>query len=452
MDLPKTQEVEISKLIPAGYNPRTMSDFDFAQLVESIKENGFIEPITINSDYTIISGHMRTKAATEAGLTHISAIIVTVDKDEERALNIKMNRTRGTFDAEKVAEILYGIRDKKGRSGRDLMDLTGFTLKEQSQYLDMISPDEQTEEMEVAKMIDEVEREEYQAYSRPGDVYILGNSKVVCGDSTNMIDLDLLLGEEKANMVWTDPPYNVNYESSNEKLGKIKNDNMDDAKFQQFMDDVMVNLHTYSDKGAVFYICSGWQSFAAIKTALDRAQMHISECLIWVKNRAGLHTMDYPHKHEQIISAKKGKGKARAMLYGWKPGDKRYARQEYNMDYDVWEADLKASQEYVHPTEKPDWLVMRAIKNSSKVGDIVLNLFTGSGSALIACEKTGRKFRGLELDPRFVDVIVRRWMSHTGEKAILLRDGEEIEPDFGLVSKPDDSDIDVATKEVINNE
>lgn len=424
MNQPTAEPVLIAELIPADYNPRTMSDHDFDGLVKSIQENGFIEPITINADNTIISGHMRTKAAQAAGLTAILAIRIDVTKDEEKALNLQMNRTRGIFDPQRVAELLYGIRGKKNKKGDDLMGSTGFTLKEQSNYLDLMGSFNLSDPL--LEELEDVESENYVPFSQPGDLWILGTHRIYCGDSLNLDDLDILMDNAKADMVWTDPPYNVNYEQRVAELRSIKNDNMSDKQFLEFISSAMKSLHYASKAGTVFYICSGWQSFSAIEKGLADAAMHISEALIWVKNRPGIQTIDYSHKHEQIIKAKKGKKPARLIFYGQKPGAPRYSRKEYAMDYDVWEADALANNNYEHPTAKPDWLVMRAIRNSSRIGDTVLDLFAGSSSALSACEKTGRIFRGMELDPRFVDVGVRTWERLSATPAICIRNGEEI--------------------------
>jgi DNA modification methylase len=306
----------------------------------------------------------------------------------------------------------------------EALDNTGFTNKEISQLIDSVSRGGADEEFDVAKAVEEALAPGHVPRARIGDIYQMGPHRVMCGDSTDPEHVSQLMDGSIADMVWTDPPYNVDYESQNESLGSIMNDKMTDGDFQSFMDSVVLNLHTFSRDGAVFYLCCGWQSFAATQTAIANARMHISEVIIWVKNRSGIRTLEYPHKHEQIVKAKKEaesrKKKAKAIFYGWKEGD-HYAREKYNMDYDVWEEDLKASQKYVHPTEKPDWLVMKAIKNSSRVQETVLDLFTGSGSALVAAEKTGRHFRGMELDPRFVDVIVDRWHALTGQPVDMVQ-------------------------------
>ena len=241
----------------------------------------------------------------------------------------------------------------------------------------------------------------------------------MCGDSTNIDDIKKLIGDKKMDMVWTDPPYNVNYESLDDNLGKIKGDNMSDEDFDEFSFKVFSNLAEVTKSGGVFYICSGWQSFATFQKMMTQAGVHLSEVIIWVKNRGGIHTLDFPHKHEQIIKARKAtppkKKKGKAILYGWKKGKHKYYGDR--TDYDVWEVDRKDASQYVHPTEKPDWLVMKALKNSTKYKDNVIDLFGGSGSAMIACEKLGRNSFLIELDPRFVDVIIYRWEKYTNKKA-----------------------------------
>ena len=193
---------------------------------------------------------------------------------------------------------------------------------------------------------------------------------------------------------------------------------MSEAQFMEFSQKVFENLSDVTKQGGVFYVCTGWQSFATFQETLTVAGVHISEVIIWVKNQAGIHTIEFPHKHEQIIrgrnvSSKKKKGTA--IVYGWKKG--KHAYYGDRSDYDVWEVDRKDASKYVHPTEKPDWLVMQALKNSTKYRDNVIDLFGGSGSCLMACEKLGRKAFIMELDPRFVDVIIHRWEKSTNKKA-----------------------------------
>jgi DNA modification methylase len=373
-------------------------------LKKSIMKFGLVEPIVVNKDMTVIAGHQRLRAWEELGKKEpVPSVIIDVSKKEEKALNLALNKISGTWDVAKLYEVINELRTE------DELEFTGFDEKEVSKILDSM--------IDESEKIDEIP-EYVPAIAKRGDIYKLGDHRLMCGDSTSMEDISKLIGENIMDGVFTDPPYNVNYESSKDKLGKIKNDNMSPEEFQIFIDKVFQNLFQISKPGATMYICSGWQSFSAFQQALEINKIHLSEVIVWVKNRGGIATIDYPHKHEQIIKARKlgvpKKKKGEIILYGWKKGERYY---NPHGDYDVWEIDRLDASEYVHPTEKPDWLVMKALKNSTKVGENVIDLFGGSGSTLMACEKLGRKAFINELDPRFVDTIIARWENYTKRKA-----------------------------------
>lgn len=401
----KVQNVKISKLKLAEYNPRKISEKDLASLKKSLEKFGFIQPVVINKDFTVISGHQRIKAWKELGHDDVPTIQLSVSKNEEKALNLAMNKIGGEWDIDKLYTVMNDLRIT------DELEFTGFDEKEVSKILDQFMEDDE-------ETVDEI-LEKIPAKAKKGEIYQLGHHRLMCGDSTSIDDIMKLTEGKKMDMVWTDPPYNVNYHSSNEKLGNIENDNMSEASFREFARNVFVNLATVCRQGGVFYVCTGWQSFATFEDTLTESGVHISEVIIWVKNQAGIHTLEYPHKHEQIIKGKnqgvKKKKKGKAIIYGWKEGKHDYYGDR--SDYDVWEVDRKDASKYVHPTEKPDWLVMKALKNSTKFKDNVIDLFGGSGSCLMACEKMGRNSFTMEMDPRFCDVIIHRFEKYTKRKA-----------------------------------
>jgi DNA modification methylase len=336
----------------------------------------------------------------------VPTIQLNITKNKEKALNLAMNKIGGEWDIDKLYSVMNDLRVT------DELELTGFDDKEVSKILDQFI-EEETEEP-VSELLAKLP-----AKAKHGEIYQLGRHRLMCGDSTSVDDVKKLTEERLMDMVWTDPPYNVNYKSSNEKLGSIKNDNMSGANFKDFALKVFDCLASVTRQGGVFYVCTGWQSFATFQETLTETGIHLSEVIIWVKNQSGTHTLEFPHKHEQIIKAKNlggsKKKKGKAILYGWKEGKHSFFGDR--SDYDVWEVDRLDSSKYVHPTEKPDWLIMKALKNSSKFKDNVIDLFGGIGSALMACEKMGRNSYTMELDPRFIDVIIYRWEKYTKLKA-----------------------------------
>ena len=403
----KTTDIKIEKLKTAEYNPRKISDKELTSLKKSLSKFGFIQPVVINKDFTVISGHQRIRAWKEMEHDTVPTIQMDITKIEEKALNLAMNKIGGEWDFEK----LYGVMNDLRITTE--LEFTGFDDKEVSKILDQFIEEEPEETVEQLM-------EKLPSKAKQGEIYQLGKHRLMCGDSTSLDDVQKLTDGKTMDMVWTDPPYNVNYKSSNQKLGSIKNDNMSGSNFKDFSMKVFDCLASVTRQGGVFYVCTGWQSFATFQETLEETGIHLSEVIIWVKNQAGIHTLEYPHKHEQIIKAKnlsggKKKKKGKAILYGWKEGKHEFFGDR--SDYDVWEVDRLDASKYVHPTEKPDWLIMKALKNSTKFNDNVIDLFGGSGSALIACEKRGRNAFIMELDPRFVDVIIHRWEKYTKRKA-----------------------------------
>ena len=401
-------KTKIDKVKKAEYNPRTISEKELANLKKSISRFGIVRPVVINKKTDIlVSGHQTIKAAKELGIDEVPAIYVNITKKEEKALNLALNRISGDWDMDKLFEVIDELRVTEE------LDFTGFDDKEISKILDM-KMEEEDEDESLEEMIKKAP-----AKAKKGDIYQLGKHRLMCGDSTSIDDVEKLTQGNLMDMVFTDPPYNVAYQSSDPELGSIKNDNMNEGQFSDFMESVFTTLWTTLKQGACAYICSGWQSFSTFVDKMRITNYHISEVIIWVKNQAGIHTLEYPHKHEQIIKGRKvmpkKKKKGTAIIYGWKKGKHKYYGDR--SDYDVWEADRQSQGKYVHPTEKPDWLVMKALKNSSKFNDNIIDLFGGSGSTLMACEKLGRKAFLMELDERFVDVIIYRWEKYTKKRA-----------------------------------
>ncbi len=393
--------IPTEQLVPYARNARMHSDEQVAQIMASIAEFGFVNPVLVDANNGLIAGHGRLMAAQRLGLKEVPAITLGhLTETQKRALIIADNRIalNACWDAEMLS---LELRDLQAED-YDL-DILGFGEDELDELL-FDAPDGETDDDEVPEIQEAV-------VSKPGDVWVLGDHRLLCGDSTQLDAVEKVLDGSLADMVFTDPPYNVNYGSSlkdktrGKKL-KIKNDNLGD-EFHQFLLDTCTNLVTVC-KGAI-YICMSSSELDTLQSAFRQAGGHWSTFIIWAKNKFTMGQADYQRQYEPI-------------LYGWKAGNKHYwcgARDQG----DVWLVN-KPQKNDLHPTMKPVELVLRAIENSSKTRDIVLDCFGGSGSTLIACEKTGRSARLLELDPRYCDVIVRRWQDFTGKEAVLLDTGE----------------------------
>src|SRR3990167_8156473 len=405
------------KLVPIGdlqfadYTPRKITDSQFRKLRASLREFGFVEPVVVNRhpgrENVIVGGHMRVRAAIAEAMTEAPCFFVDLDPQKEKLLNIALNRISGDWDEEKLAEMVYKLNEE----GADLT-LSGFEEHEVSRILDDVMQVEEEEPEEIPPPPDV-------ATSVPGEVYELGPHRLICGDSTDPEVWEKLMAGVKADMVFTDPPYNVNYKSRSQALmdgGKesIKNDAMTVEAFDAFMDQCFARLFSNAREGAVFYVCTGWSSFPAFVAKMNANGFHLSGIIIWVKDNASMGWNDYRYKHEQIIKAEKKGVKAVGIIYGWKEGESHRFNGDRD-EYDVWEAPRKSTSEYLHPTEKPDWLVMRAIRNSCQRGDVIVDPFGGSGSTLAAAHKMGRRAFMIELDPKFCDVIRERWTKMQGK-------------------------------------
>lgn len=400
----------VDKLIPYARNSRTHNDEQVAQIVASIKEFGFTNPILIGADDVIIAGHGRLLAAQRMGLKEVPIVrLPHLTETQRRALVIADNKI--ALNAGWDEEMLALEMKELGDLDFDL-DLLGFSLDELKE-LDAFGesePSGDTDEDEVPEVPEE-------AVTKSGDMWILGKHRLLCGDTTMVDDVKKLMADDTADMIFTDPPYNVNYGATMKDslryhagtLGgrKIMNDNLGDG-FARFLTDSLSNLMMFN-KGAA-YVCMSSSELHTLYSSFVAAGGKWSTFIIWAKNTFTLGRADYQRQYEPI-------------LYGWGADKKHYWCGDRDQS-DVWEYNKPVKND-LHPTMKPVELVERAINNSSKVGNIILDGFGGSGSTLIAAEKTRRKARLMELDPKFCDVIVRRWEEYTGKKAELLQDNAE---------------------------
>ncbi len=395
----------VERLIPYARNARTHSDEQVAQVAASIAEFGFVNPILVGSDGVIIAGHARLLAARKLRMTEVPVLVLGhLTETQRRALVLADNRLalNAGWDEEMLKVELESLKE----DGFDL-DIVGFTDEE---IEDLLRDPEQvvegnTDEDAAPELPDT-------ATTAVGDVWILGDHRLLCGDATQMESVEKVLAGGLADMVFTDPPYNVNYGATMKdklrgKKRKIANDNLG-QEFEQFLQDALVNILAVT-KGAI-YVCMSSSELHTLHRAFTGAGGHWSTFVIWAKNTFTMGRSDYQRQYEPI-------------LYGWKDGTDHFwcgARDQG----DVWFVKKPVAND-LHPTMKPVELVERAIRNSSKGRDTVLDPFGGSGTTLIACEKAGRQARLIELDPKYCDVIVARWQDFTGKQARLEQKQED---------------------------
>lgn len=378
----------INALTPASYNPRKnlkSGDKEYESLKNSLKEFGYVEPIIWNDQTgNIVGGHQRLKALKELGITEAECVIVNLDEAHEKALNLALNKISGEWDNEKLSLVLEDL----AKLDFDI-SLTGFNDEE----LELLLKDT----IEVTEDDFDLNAElQLTVKTKIGDIWTLGQHRLICGDAIYEETYSRLMNEERANLVLTDPPYGVDVE---EKAGKIKNDNLPDEDFYKFLLSAFKCMHSYlADDGSI-YVWHADTKGLIFRRAYFEAGFYLSQICIWKKNMFTLGRNPYQYQHEPVIFGWKQKGK-----HKWYSDRKQTT---------IWEFD-KPQKSQEHPTMKPIQLMAYSIKNSTKHGDIVLDPFGGSGSTLLACEQTGRNCFTSELDEKFCDVIVNRFIEYTG--------------------------------------
>jgi DNA modification methylase len=396
------KKMKIADLNPAKYNPRKElkpGDKEFEKLKNSIEHFGYVELIVVNTanHNTVISGHQRLNVLKYLNVDEIECVTVEMNETEEKALNIAMNKVSGEWNEQLLADLIVDLQSVDFN-----VDLTGFEAPEVEQlfskvYNKKIKDDDFDVDGELAKP----------TVARAGDIWFLGDHRVICGDATLPETYERLMAGKKANMVLTDPPYNVDVE---ETAGKIKNDNMPDDKFYQFLFAAFVNMEQNMEQDASIYVFHADTQGLNFRKAFKDAGFYLSGCCIWKKNALVLGRSPYQWQHEPC-------------LFGWKLNG-RHQWYSDRKQTTIWEYDRpKASKE--HPTMKPIALMAYPIQNSSMSHCIVLDPFLGSGSTLMACQQTGRICYGIELDEKFVDVIVRRYISEYGDAGVFILRGDE---------------------------
>lgn len=391
------QKIDINKLIPATYNPRKdlkPNDEEYIKIKNSIINFGYVEPIIINKDFTVIGGHQRLKVLKELNYEKIECIVVDLDKTQEKALNIALNKISGDWDNNKLEELLAELKE----TDIDL-DITGFSFDEVDNILKDITGSKE-DDFDIQQALDEID----EPTTKTGDIWILGRHRLMCGDSTQKEQVLRLMNNQEADMLLTDPPYNVDYEGKTADALKIENDNMNETEFYNFLLDSFRNMYESVKYGGSVYVFHADTEGLNFRNAFKSCGFKLAQCLVWVKNTFVMGRQDYQWRHEPI-------------LYGWKEGAGHYfvddRKQSTVLEFD------KPSRNAEHPTMKPVDLLVYLIKNSSKEDNLILDLFGGSGSTLIAAEQTKRKCYTMELDPKYCDVIVKRWETLTNQKAKL---------------------------------
>ena len=388
-------------LLPADYNPRKdlkPGDAEYEKLKRSIEQFGYVEPVIWNQTTgRVVGGHQRLKVLMDMGMTEVDCVVVAMDEEKEKALNIALNKISGDWDKDKLALLIADLQ------GADFdVSLTGFEPAEiDALFKDTLKDGVKDDDFDVGAELAQP------TMTKPADVWTLGRHRLICGDSTKAETYDLLMGGTKANLVITDPPYNVNYEGS---AGKIKNDNMADEAFYNFLLDAYTQMHSAMADDASIYVFHADTEGLNFRRAFADAGFYLSGCCIWKKQSLVLGRSPYQWQHEPC-------------LYGWKKNGKHQwytGRKETT----IWEFD-KPKKNGDHPTMKPIPLLAYPIMNSSMSNSVVLDPFGGSGSTLIACEQTDRICYTVELDEKFCDVIVKRYIEQVGgsDGVTVQRDG-----------------------------
>lgn len=409
------KKLKINSLIPASYNPRKKlkpGDSEYEKIKNSITEFGYVDPIIVNSDMTIIGGHQRWSVLKALGYDEVDCVVIEIDKTKEKALNIALNKVTGEWNKELLADLIKDLQSLDYD-----VSMTGFEPPEIDElFNDVHSKETKEDDFDVDAELSKP------TLTQKGDFWLLGRHRLMCGDATLPEVFDTLLDGKKVNLVVTDPPYNVNYSSD---AGTIKNDNMADNDFYNFLFASYKNMANAMAEDASIYVFHADTEGLNFRKAFVDAGFYLSGVCIWVKQSLVLGRSPYQWKHEPI-------------LFGWKKNGKHkwFADRKQST---VWNFDRPKKSE-LHPTMKPIALVAYPILNSSMTNGLVLDPFGGSGSTLIACEQTDRTCYTIEIDEKYADVIVKRYIEQIGndENVYLVRNGEKIK--YSDIRKGDENE------------
>ena len=403
-------KIPAEKLKPSKYNPRKdlkPGDPEYEKLRRSIEEFGYVEPVIWNKRTgNIVGGHQRYKVLTALGYKEIDCVVVDLDEQREKALNVALNKISGEFDIPLLTDLLMDLNE----DGFDV-SLTGFDAAEIDElFRDKTTANVKEDNFDTEKAIAEIKT----PVTKKGDIWVLGSHRLMCGDSTMLSDVQKLMNGQKARFVFTDPPWNVDYGSDTRhpswKPRQILNDKMSTEEFGAFLLRAFNCMREISEVGCMTYVVMSAQEWGSLMNVMREAGYHWSSTIIWKKDSLVLSRKDYHTQYEPI-------------WYGWLEGTRLCPLKDRKQS-DVWEIPRpKVSEE--HPTMKPVSLVAKAMLNSSHIGDLTLDLFGGSGTTMIAAQQTGRVCFMMELDSKYCDVIVKRYVSQFGADSVFLVTGSE---------------------------
>lgn len=401
----KTTKVPIGKLITAPYNPRIMDDETFKMLKDNIEFFKCYEPLMVNpKTWHVIGGNQRLRALIELGYTEVEVVLVELSLEYEKQLNIGLNKIAGRFDEPKLSEIFIELQKLPDFK----IELSGFEPAELSQLLDRYNETKE-DDFDFDATLESIEK----PVSKKGDIITLGMHRLMCGDATSKEDIQTLFGEEKIALFDLDWSYNVNYmggscprvdtrPKKSRKWDRIYSDNLPQGEYEVFMRKVLTNIKAHLKPGAVFYQWQAHKQLGPLYQILTELDFHVSCLICWAKESAAISYADYSFQTEQAV-------------YGWLKGESHYFAGKPGSS-NLWSVKRDQTKLYLHPCQKPVILAERAIMNSSKLNDAVSDLFMGSGSFLIGAESLKRRCFGMELDPKYCDAIVRRYIAYAPDK------------------------------------
>jgi len=406
----KIEKIPIAKIKPAAYNPRIElkpGDPVYERLKSSIQTFGFCEPLVFNRRTGhLVGGHQRLTVLKDLGYTEADVVVVDLPLEQEKALNIGLNKIQGDWDEPKLALLLEELTKVPEFN----VGLTGFETDEISDILDRALNADSSQTKEEDFDVDEALDRENPAVTQPGDLIELGNHRLLCGDSSKLAALRKIIGDNKVHLLFTDPPYNVDYYGGNRpqpekarpkqsrQWKKIYSDNLNQGQYIKWLGIVLRNASKFLAPGAPIYIWNGHRQFGPMHQLLGTIGIKVSCVITWAKESFAIGYGDYNQQTEFC-------------LYGWVEDNGAHRWYGPTNESTLWQVHRDPTKEYQHPTQKPLELAERAMRNSSLRGQIVLDTFLGGGTTLIAAEKLSRKCFGIEIDPHYCDVVVRRWIA-----------------------------------------
>ncbi len=407
----RVEKIPVETINPAPYNPRLdlkPGDPEYEKIRRSIEEFGFVEPLVWNERTgNLVGGHQRLKILLEKGAAEVECVVVDLPLEREKVLNIALNKVQGGWDEKKLADLLgelQGIPDFD-------VTLTGFDLPEVSELLDRVLAPEPEEDFDVEKELGSIE----EPITKAGELIELGPHRLLCGDSAKLEDVQRLMDGKKAHLLFTDPPYNVDYYGGDRPVPekafpkqsrnwrRIYQDNLSQEEYEEWLGQILKNVDSVLADGAPVYIWNGHRQFGPMHFLLTRIGYKVSTVITWAKPNFAIGYADYNQQTEFC-------------LYGWREGKGAHKWYGPTNETTLWQVRRDPASQYQHPTQKALELAMRAIRNSSRRGDIVLDAFLGSGTTLIAAEKLGRVCYGIEIDERYCDVARRRYQNAVRNK------------------------------------